>query len=42
MKIQELSQQTGVAAKAIRYYEDKGVLPPPSRRPKCGGNPVQF
>lgn len=33
MKIQELSQQTGVSAKTIRYYEDSGVLPPPSRRP---------
>ena len=33
MKIKELSQQTGVSAKTIRYYEDIGVLPPPARQP---------
>lgn len=33
MKIQELSQQTGVSAKTIRYYEEIGVLPPPARQP---------
>lgn len=33
MKIQELSQQTGVPAKTIRYYEHIGVLPPPARQP---------
>lgn len=33
MKIQGLTQQTGVSAKTIRYYEDIGVLPPPSRQP---------
>lgn len=31
MKIQELAKVTGVAAKTIRYYEDIGILPPPSR-----------
>lgn len=32
MKIQELSQQTGVPAKTIRYYEHIGVLPSPVRQ----------
>jgi DNA-binding transcriptional MerR regulator len=32
MKIQELSQQTGVPAKTIRYYEHIGVLPSPARQ----------
>lgn len=32
MKIQELSHQTGVPAKSIRYYEEIGVLPPPARQ----------
>jgi DNA-binding transcriptional MerR regulator len=31
MKIQELAQQSGVSSKTIRYYEDIGLLPPPSR-----------
>ena len=31
MKIQELARQTGVSAKTIRYYEETGILPPPSR-----------
>ncbi|MDP1715808.1 MAG: MerR family transcriptional regulator [Anaerolineales bacterium] len=31
MKIQELSQMTGVSAKTIRYYEEVGLLPAPSR-----------
>lgn len=33
MRIQELSQRTGVPAKTIRYYESMGVLPPPARQP---------
>jgi DNA-binding transcriptional MerR regulator len=33
MKIRELAQQTGVSAKTIRYYEEIGVLPSPSRQP---------
>ncbi len=33
MKIQELSQATGVSAKTIRYYEESGVLPLPPRKP---------
>lgn len=31
MKIQELSKRTGVSTKTIRYYEDIGLLPAPSR-----------
>lgn len=31
MKIQELSQKTGVSAKTIRYYEEIGLLPDPAR-----------
>jgi len=31
MKIQDLSQSTGVSAKTIRYYEEIGLLPAPSR-----------
>jgi DNA-binding transcriptional MerR regulator len=31
MRIQELSQRTGVAAKTIRYYESIGIMPPPQR-----------
>jgi DNA-binding transcriptional MerR regulator len=32
MQIQELSQNTGVPAKTIRFYESTGLLPPPKRR----------
>ena len=31
MKIQEFSQQTGLSAKTIRYYESIGILPSPRR-----------
>lgn len=31
MRIQDLSQTTGVAAKTIRYYEEIGLLPTPAR-----------
>jgi DNA-binding transcriptional MerR regulator len=31
MFIKELAQQTGVAAKTIRYYESIGLIPPPQR-----------
>lgn len=31
MKIGQLARQTGVSAKAIRYYEEIGVLPEPER-----------
>ena len=31
MRIGELSQQTGVSTKTIRYYESLGVLPEPGR-----------
>ena len=31
MRIQDLSQKTGVTAKAIRYYEEIGLLPAPAR-----------
>lgn len=31
MKIQDVSQLTGVSAKTIRYYEEIGLLPPPAR-----------
>jgi DNA-binding transcriptional MerR regulator len=31
MRIQELSQLTGVPAKTIRYYESIGIMPPPQR-----------
>lgn len=33
MQISELSEQTGTPAKTIRYYEETGLLPAPSRRP---------
>jgi DNA-binding transcriptional MerR regulator len=33
MQISELSERTGTPAKTIRYYEETGLLPPPSRRP---------
>lgn len=29
--IGELSQRTGVSAKTVRYYEEAGLLPPPTR-----------
>jgi len=32
LKISELTDQTGVPAKTIRYYEDMGMLPIPNRR----------
>jgi DNA-binding transcriptional MerR regulator len=31
MRIQELSQQTGVPARTIRYYESIGIMPTPER-----------
>lgn len=31
MRIGELADRTGISTKAIRYYEDIGVLPEPSR-----------
>jgi DNA-binding transcriptional MerR regulator len=33
MKIQEFSQQSGLPAKTIRYYESIGLLPSPQRTP---------
>ncbi|MBW6473191.1 MAG: MerR family transcriptional regulator [Anaerolineaceae bacterium] len=33
MKIQEVSIATGVSAKTIRFYEQSGVLPSPTRMP---------
>ena len=33
LKISELASRTGVTAKAIRFYEAVGVLPPPARGP---------
>ena len=32
MKIGELSKQTGVPTSTIRFYEQKGLLPPPERK----------
>jgi MerR family redox-sensitive transcriptional activator SoxR len=32
MQIGELARQTGIAASALRYYEDLGLLPAPSRK----------
>ena len=32
MKIGELSARTGVPVETIRYYEQKGLLPPPERQ----------
>lgn len=31
MKIQDVFQRAGVSAKTIRYYEEIGLLPPPTR-----------
>lgn len=31
LKISELARRTGITAKAIRFYEAAGVLPPPAR-----------
>ena len=33
LKISELARLSGVSAKAIRFYEAAGVLPPPARGP---------
>lgn len=33
VRISELAVRAGVTAKAVRYYEQVGVLPPPSRTP---------
>lgn len=33
MKIGELADRVGVNLRTIRFYEDKGLLPEPSRRP---------
>ena len=33
LKIGEMARRTGVTAKAIRFYERKGVLPPAERAP---------
>ena len=33
MKIGELAERVGVNTKTIRFYEDKGLLPAPARRP---------
>jgi DNA-binding transcriptional MerR regulator len=33
MRIGELAEQAGVSTKAIRYYEQIGVLAPPARTP---------
>lgn len=33
MKIGQLAERTGVSTKAIRYYEEIGVLPQPRRQP---------
>lgn len=31
LKIGEVAQRAGVTAKAIRFYERRGILPPPTR-----------
>lgn len=33
MQIKDLSRQTGLSTKTIRYYEEMGVLPEPQRLP---------
>ncbi len=33
MQISELAERTNVPAKTIRYYEEMGLLPPPTRKP---------
>lgn len=33
MRIGELAQQAGVTTKALRFYEQAGVLPEPARSP---------
>jgi MerR family copper efflux transcriptional regulator len=33
MRIGELAEQAGISAKAIRYYEQIGILAPPPRTP---------
>jgi MerR family transcriptional regulator, copper efflux regulator len=33
MRIGELAEQAGISAKAIRYYEQIGILAPPARTP---------
>lgn len=33
MKIGELAQRAGMTTKAIRFYEDEGLLPSPARTP---------
>ena len=33
MRIGELAEATGTTAKTLRFYEDRGLLPPPRRTP---------
>ena len=33
MRIGELAERAGISAKAIRYYEQIGILAPPARTP---------
>ena len=33
MKIGEVADQAGVSVDTVRFYERRGVLPPPARRP---------
>lgn len=33
MKIGEVARQAGVSIDTVRFYERRGVLPPPARRP---------
>ena len=33
MRIGELAEQAGISTKAIRYYEQVGILAPPARTP---------
>jgi MerR family transcriptional regulator, copper efflux regulator len=33
MRIGELADQAGISTKALRYYEEIGILPPPARTP---------
>jgi DNA-binding transcriptional MerR regulator len=33
MRIGELAEQAGISTKAIRYYEQIGILAPPARTP---------
>jgi hypothetical protein len=37
MRIGQLAERTGVSVKALRFYEEQGILPEPARGAGRGG-----